>query len=301
MLVMNKLSPEKRAQILSMLVEGASMRSTARVCDVTLNTVSKLLVAAGTACENFHDSTVRGLKTSHLQCDEIWSFCYAKQRTVRANPESKYIGSVGDVWTFTALDRDSKLIVNWFAGDRDTACAAAFLRDASARIVTPVHVTTDAWPGYKDLISEIFPDDASYAQIIKIFSSSPGTGPARKYSPGVVVSAEKKSIFGTFDLSQASTSHVERMNLNMRMGMRRFTRLTNAFSKKFENHCHALALYFVWYNFCKIHKTLRTTPAMAAGLTDELLDMSNIVRLIEAEEGPAKKRGAYQKRTQEVA
>jgi IS1 family transposase len=294
---MNKLSPEKRAQILSMLVEGSSMRSTARVCDVTLNSVSRLLVSAGTACENFHDATVRGLKTTHLQADEIWSFCYAKQRTVRTSlTDDKRIEGAGDVWTFTALDRDSKLIVNWFAGGRDKICARAFLEDAAARITTPVHVTTDGWQPYADLVSEVFPLDTSYAQVTKVFSSSPDKGPARKYSPGIVVKAEKHSMFGTFDTSKASTSHVERMNLNMRMGMRRFTRLTNAFSKKFENHCHALALYFVWYNFCKVHGSLRTTPAMAAGITDELMDMGHIVRLIEAEEGPAKKRGSYKKR-----
>jgi len=272
------------------------MRSTARVCDVTLNTVSRLLIAAGTACENFHDRTVRNLKTTHLQCDEIWSFCYAKKRTVKAMPDDKFSPGMGDIWTFTALDRDSKLIVNWFAGDRDATCARAFLQDASDRIETPVHVTTDGWVGYSSLVSEIFPIDASYAQINKVFTETPDSGPARKYSPGVVVRAEKKSIFGTFDLSKASTSHVERMNLNMRMGMRRFTRLTNAFSKKFENHCHALALYFVWYNFCKIHKTLKMTPAMAAGITDELMDMSHVVRLIEAEERPAKNRGPYKKK-----
>lgn len=272
------------------------MRSTARVCDVTLNAVSRLLVSAGTACENFHDATVRGLKTSYLQCDEIWSFCYAKKRTVKAMPDDKVMDGVGDVWTFTALDRDSKLIVNWFAGDRDVACARAFLEDAKGRIETPVHVTTDGWPGYQGLVNEIFALNDSYSQIIKVFSSTPDKSPARKYSPGVVVKAEKHSVFGTFDLSKASTSHVERMNLNMRMGMRRFTRLTNAFSKKFENHCHALALYFVFYNFCRVHKTLRTTPAMAAGLTDEVMDMGHIVRLIEMEEGPAKKRGPYKKK-----
>lgn len=175
-------------------------------------------------------------------------------------------------------------------------CASAFLRDASARIDTPVQVTTDGWLGYKDLISEIFPLTTSYGQVQKVFSAAPDKGPARKYSPGVVVGMTRETIFGHTDHNMISTSHVERMNLNMRMGMRHFTRLTNAFSKKLDNHCHALALYFFWYNFCKIHKTLRTTPAMAAGVVDRVMDMSDLVRLIEALEGPAKKRGPYKKR-----
>lgn len=292
---MNKLPSEKRAQILSMLVEGASMRSTARVCDVTLNTVSKLLVSAGTVCEAFHDKTVRGLQTANLQCDEIWSFCYAKRRNV-ANLKS-YVEGAGDVWTFTALDRDSKLIVSWFAGDRTGGVAEAFLKDVADRIDNrAVHVSTDGFAAYKNAVSNTFPVEASYSQVEKVFSSTPDKGPSRKYSPGVVVSAEKKSVFGTFDLTNVSTSHVERQNLTMRMSMRRFTRLTNAFSKKFDNHCHALALYFVYYNFCRIHKTLKVTPAMAAGITDELMDMSDIVRLIEQVEGPAKPRGTYRKR-----
>jgi len=291
---MNKLPLEKRVQILSMLVEGSSMRSISRVADVSINTVTKLLVDAGEACEAFHDKTVRGLKTSNLQCDEIWSFCYAKKRTVRAMPEEKYIEGAGDVWTFTALDRDSKLIVGWYAGNRDVASAAEFLRDTSARIDSPVQVTTDAWPGYKELVSEIFPLDTSYGQVQKVFSTTPDKGPARKYSPGVCVCANRETIFGNTDHNMISTSHVERQNLNMRMGMRRYTRLTNAFSKKLENHCHALALYFVFYNFVRIHKSLRTSPAQAAGITDELLSMEDVANMIDAA-NPPKKRGPYKK------
>lgn len=294
---MNKLDAAKRAQILSMLVEGSSMRSTARVCDVTLNTVSKLMIAAGSACEIFHDKTVRNLQTTNLQIDEIWSFCYAKQRTVKAMSPDKFVQGMGDIWTFTSIDRDSKMIVSWFAGDRDTGCAGAFLRDTAARIANPsVQVSTDGWAGYKDLIGEIFPLEASYGQVVKNYGNTSDKSPAKKYSPGEIIRATRETIFGNTDHNAICTSHVERMNLSMRMGMRRFTRLTNAFSKKFENHCHALALYFVWYNFCKIHKSLKVTPAMAAGLTDELMDMSHIVRLIEAMEGPAKPRGPYKKR-----
>ncbi|HEY1706699.1 MAG TPA: IS1 family transposase [Rhizomicrobium sp.] len=291
---MNKLPLETRVQILNMLVEGSSMRAVSRVADVSINTVTKLLEEAGEACEAFHDRTVRGLHTAQLQCDEIWSFCYAKKRTVRAMPEDKIIPGAGDVWTFTALDRDSKLIVSWFAGDRDVGCAAAFLRDASDRILTPVQVSTDAWPGYKDLISEIFPLEASYGQVRKIYSDTPDKGPARKYSPGVCVGQKREAVFGNTDHNMISTSHVERQNLTMRMGMRRFTRLTNAFSKKLENHAHALALYFFHYNFCRIHKSLRTSPAQAAGVTDELLTMADLVRLMD-DANPPKKRGPYKK------
>jgi len=187
------------------------------------------------------------------------------------------------------------MIVTWPVGDRNGGTATAFMKDAAARLATPVHVTTDGLPAYRDAISEAFPLDTSYAEVQKVFSATPDKGPARKYSRGVCCGMEKKSIFGTFDTSKASTSHVERQNLTMRMSMRRFTRLTNAFSKKFDNHCSALALYFFWYNWVRIHKTLRTTPAMAAGLTDTLMEMSDLVAMIDGA-NPLKKRGAYKKK-----
>jgi IS1 family transposase len=294
---MNKLPLAKRVQILSMLVEGSSMRSTSRVCEVSINTVTKLLEDAGEACIEFHDKTVRGLKTTHLQADEIWAFCYAKKRTV---PTMKfYVEGAGDVWTFTALDRHSKMIVTWLVGDRNGGTASAFMKDAAARIDSTLHVTTDGLPAYRDAVSEAFPDDTSYAQVQKVYSGTPDKGPAKKYSPGVCVSAEKKSIFGTFDTSEASTSHVERQNLTMRMSMRRFTRLTNAFSKKFDNHCYSLALYFVHYNFCRGHKSLNgATPAMKAGLVDVSLNMDFIVNLIDQRAEAPKRPATYQKRDQ---
>lgn len=293
---MNRLPTAKRVQILSMLVEGASMRAVSRVCDVSINTVTKLQEEAGVAAEAFHDATVRGLKTAQLQCDEIWAFCYAKQRTVRAMPDDKFVPGAGDLWTFTALDRDSKLMVSWYSGDRDVDSASVFLRDASDRIVTPVQVTTDAWPGYKDLVSEIFPWETGYGQVQKVYSNSPDKGPARRYSPGVCCGAERKEIFGQCEYSKISTSHVERQNLNIRMGNRRFTRLTNAFSKKVENHAHSLAIYFFHYNFCRIHKSLRTTPAQAAGVTDELLTMEHLVRLMDARAEKPNRPTTYRKR-----
>jgi IS1 family transposase len=278
---MNKLPLEKRVHILTMLVEGVSMRSISRVADVSINTVTKLLVEAGEAAEAFHDRTVNGLKTSQLQCDEIWSYCYAKQ---------------GNVAKMKALDRDSKMIVSWFAGDRTNRSAEAFLGDAAGRIVTPVQVTTDGFKGYEMAMQKTFGNhaDNSYGQIKKVYAATADKGPARRYSPGVCVSADREARFGNPDEKMTSTSHVERMNLNMRMGMRRFTRLTNAFSKKLDNHLHALALYFFHYNFCRQHKSLRTSPAQAAGVTDELLTMEHLCAIMDAA-NPPKKRGPYKK------
>jgi len=282
---MKKLPLAKRAQILSMMVEGSSLRSISRVVGVSINTVTKLLEDAGEACAAFHDRTVRGLKTTHLQADEIWGFCYAKKRTVQTMDH--YVEGAGDIWTFTALDRDSKVMVSWLDGDRDGGTARTFMRDVASRIVSTVHVTTDGLPAYRDAISEAFPLDTSYAQVQKVFSATPDKGPARKYSPGVCCGMEKKSIFGTFDTSKASTSHVERSNLTVRMGNRRMTRLTNAFSKKAENHAHMMALFFTHYNFCRAHKSLNgQTPAMAAGLTSERLTMEDIIHVADTHHRP---------------
>jgi IS1 family transposase len=292
---MNKLPLETRVQILSMLVEGSSMRSISRVCDVSINTVTKLLVEAGAACMDFHSRTVKGLQTQYLQCDEIWSFCVAKQGNVKKM--KAYNPDAGDVWTFTALDRDSKMIVTWFAGDRTSASADAFMADVAARIDTPVQLTTDGWKAYERTIAAHFSEGAgdSYAQQHKNYAATHEVGPARKYSPGKCISSETREMFGTPEMSKVSTSHVERQNLSMRMGMRRFTRLTNGFNKKLENHLNALALYFVHYNFCGIHKTLRTSPAQAAGVTDELLSVADIVKLID-DFHPVKPRGPYRKK-----
>ncbi len=291
---MNKLPLEKRVHILTMLVEGVSMRSISRVADVSINTVTKLLIEAGQAAEAFHDRTVNGLQTSQLQCDEIWSYCYAKQGNVKKMKAEN--ADAGDVWTFTALDRDSKMIVSWFAGNRSNNSAEAFLGDAAGRIVTPVQVTTDGFKGYEMAMQKTFGNqvDNSYGQIKKVYAATSDKGPARRYSPGVCVSADREARFGNPDEKMISTSHVERMNLNMRMGMRRFTRLTNAFSKKLDNHLHALALYFFHYNFCRQHKSLRTSPAQAAGVTDELLTMEHLCAIMDAA-NPPKPRGPYKK------
>jgi IS1 family transposase len=213
-------------------------------------------------------------------------------------PEDKFIPGAGDIWTFTALDRESKLMVSWHTGDRDVDTASRILRDASDRIAASgVQVTTDCWPGYRDLVSEIFPWETSYGQVQKRFSTTPDKSPARRYSPGVCCGMERKAIFGNPEHGKISTSHVERQNLNIRMGVRRFTRLTNAFSKKIEAHADALALYFFHYNFCRIHKSLRVSPAMEAGVTAHLMSMEDLVAFIDSRATPPKRPATYRKAT----
>lgn len=275
---MSKLPKEKRVQILSMLVEGSSMRSVSRIVGVSINTVSKLLVEAGEACAEFHDVNVRGLKSQRIQCDEIWSFCYAKEKN--ANTAKGAPTFAGDVWTWTSIDADSKLICNWFVGGRDAEYADYFMQDLADRLDNRVQLTTDGHRPYLKAVSGAFGNDIDYATLVKLYGPSPN-GRTTRYSPAQCNGTKKKSRTGNPDDRHVSTSYVERHNLNMRMGMRRFTLLTNAFSKKYENHCHALALYFVYYNFIRKHTTLKTTPAVAAGLVDEVYTMELIVSLVE--------------------
>lgn len=278
---MNKLPLQKRVQILSMLCEGSSMRSISRVCDVSINTVSKMLVDAGQVCAAYHDQYVRGLTCKRVQCDEIWSFCYSKDKNVKAAKAAPE--GAGNVWTWTALDADTKLICTWAVGGRDAESARNIMEDLQSRVKTRMQITTDGLRLYLDAVQEAFgADGIDFAQLIKIFGQPEGKGNDRRYSPAECVGTKKIAVDGNPDIKHVSTSYVERQNLNMRMGMRRFTRLTNAFSKKLENHCHALALYFMFYNFARIHKTLKVTPAMAAGVTDKLWSMEDIVALIDA-------------------
>jgi IS1 family transposase len=277
---MNKLDTQTRAKIIHMLVEGASLRSISRVADVSINTVTKLLVDAGTVSAAYHDQNVRGLQSKRLQCDEIWSFCYAKAKnvpTAKAAPEA-----AGDVWTWTCLDADSKLMVSWHVGDRSAEDATFLLEDVQTRIKNRVQITTDGHVSYPAAVAEVFGIDVDYAQIIKLYSAEKASSPERRYSPANCCGAIKNKVEGKPDKAHISTSYVERQNLNMRMGMRRFTRLTNAFSKKIENHCHSLALYFLYYNFVRVHKSLKVTPAMAAGVSDRLWEVEDIVALIDA-------------------
>ena len=289
---MNKLPLAKRVQILSMLVEGSSMRSISRVADVSINTVSALLVDAGKACAAHHDATVRGVRSKRIQADEIWSFCYAKAKnvsTAKAAPEEG-----GDVWTWTALDADSKLLVSYLVGGRDADYANEFMQDVAGRLLNRVQLTTDGHKAYLDAVEGVFGADIDYAMLIKHYGAP--VGALGRYSPGDCTSVDLRRVEGRPDLAHVSTSYAERQNLTMRTSMRRFTRLNNAFSKKAENHTHALALYFTFYNFVRQHKTLRCSPAMAAGLSSTLWSMADVVALIDAAAEPVKARGAYKPR-----
>ena len=269
------------------------MRSISRVADVSFNTVAKLLVDAGDACAEYHDEHVRDVKASRIQCDEIWSFCYAKAKNTATAKRLDL--AYGDVWTWTAIDADSKLIVSWLVGGRDSDYALGFMDDLASRLDTRVQLTTDGHKAYLEAVEGAFGGDIDYAMLVKLYGAAPENAKGR-YSPAECIGARKRSVEGDPDPKHISTSYTERHNLTMRMSMRRFTRLTNAFSKKIENHCHALALYFVGYNFIRIHKTLRVTPAMAAGVTDTLRDMEWIVSLIDARAPKPGRRGSYEKK-----
>jgi len=291
---MNKLPLAKRTQILAMLCEGSSMRSISRVADVSINTVAKLLVEAGEACLAIHEETVRNVKASRIQCDEIWSFCYAKAKNVegaKAAPDG-----AGDVWTWTALDSDTKLIVSYFVGDRSAESAMYLMDDLQFRLANRVQLTTDGHKSYLEAVEWAFGSEVDYAMLVKMYGELGGSTPERRYSPTEFNGSYRRRIEGNPDMGKVSTSHVERMNLSIRMQNRRFTRLTNAFSKKLDNHIHALALYFAFYNFCRVHKSLRVTPAMAAGITDRLWTLEDIVAKIDAMAPAPKPRGPYKKR-----
>lgn len=269
------------------------MRSISRITGVSINTVTKLMVDAGNACAEYHDRAVRNVRARRVQCDEIWSFVYAKKKNVEyavAAPEG-----AGDVWTWTALDSDSKLIISYLVGGRDSGYALEFMDDVRARLADRVQLTTDGHRAYLEAVEGAFGGDVDYAQLVKLYGNAPKDEQIR-YSPATCIGARREQVSGRPDPKDVSTSHVERHNLTMRMSMRRFTRLTNAFSKKIDNLIHSLSLYFVYYNFCRIHKSLRVTPAMQAGLTDTAHDMGFIVDLIEAREPKPAKRGPYKKR-----
>ena len=294
---MNKLDAKTRKLILRCLVEGQSVRATARTADVSKNTVNKLVIDAGKACSKYHDEHVRGVRASTIQCDEIWSFTYAKQKNVAKAKAKAAPDEAGDTWTWTALDSETKLIVSYLVGGRDSEYAMAFMDDLRDRLANRVQLTTDGHRAYLESVEEAFGADVDYAQLIKLYGEPTGQkGHERKYSPSECTGTRKRSVEGNPDPAKVSTSHVERQNLTMRMHMRRFTRLTNAFSKKVENHAYAVALHFMYYNFVRIHTSLRVTPAMAAGLTDRLWSLDDIVALIEADEPAPKKRGPYRKR-----
>lgn len=274
---MNRLPLSKRAQILGMLVEGMSLRATSRLADCSINTVTKLLVDVGAACGEYQDKTLRNLASKRVQCDEIWAFVYAKQKNAPA--EMKAAGQAGDIWTWTAIDADTKLMVSWMVGHRTAAAARAFTTDLAGRLSSRVQLTTDGNRLYLDAVEGAFAADVDYAMLVKLYGNEGSNTPERRYSPAECTGIRVDTMSGTPDRQHISTSYVERANLTMRMGMRRFTRLTNAFSKKVENHAHAVALHFMYYNFGRVHKTLRVTPAMEAGIADHVWSLAEIAAL----------------------
>lgn len=292
---MNQLPLAKRAHILQMLCEGVSMRAVARMADISFNTVAKLLIDAGQVCIAYHNEKVTGVKAKRVQCDEIWSFTYAKQKNVPGAKKAP-VGA-GDTWTWTALDSDSKLLVSWLVGKRDARHAQILIDDLKSRLTHRVQITTDGLRAYADAIENAFGADVDYAMLVKLYGESSDATPERKYSPSVCIGTKTHVMSGSPDGDHISTSHVERANLTMRMHMRRFTRLTNGFSKKFENHVWMVALYTVYYNWIKVHKTLRVTPAMEAGLSNQVCTFEDLAMLIEAAQEKPGKRGPYKKLT----
>jgi IS1 family transposase len=274
---MNRLSTARRAQIVSALVEGNSVRATCRMLDVDKGTVLKLLVNLGGACAEYQDRVLRNLSCKRVQCDEIWQFCYAKQKNVPADKAGEF--GYGDVWTWVAMDADTKLIPSWIVGRRDAGCAHALIQDLAGRLAHRVQLTTDGNRVYLQAVEDAFGSEIDYAMLVKVYGAEPG-GETR-YSPAVCIGATKQPITGRPDPAHISTSYIERQNLTMRMSMRRFTRLTNAFSKKVENLAAAVCLYAMHYNFGRVHQTLRVTPAMEAGVADHVWSTLEIAGLLE--------------------
>jgi len=273
--VMNKLNKTKRAQLVSVLVEGNSLRATARICDVAFNTVLKFIPEIGRVCGEYQDKAFRNLKCKRIQCDEIWSICYAKEKNVPKDKKGFF--GYGDVWTWVAMDAETKLVPSFMVGNRDAVTAKMFIDDLASRLANRVQLTTDGNKVYLEAVEGAFGCEVDYAMLVKIYESSQEE---TRYSPARCTGCNGTPITGNPDRKHISTSFVERQNLTMRMGMRRFTRLTNAFSKKIENHAFHLALHYMYYNFARIHKTLRMSPAMKAEVTDHLWSVEEIANLL---------------------
>lgn len=273
---MNKLPFFKQVAVVTALAEGNSIRATSRMTGVAKGTILTLLEKVGTVCAEFHDRTVRGLKCKRVQCDEIWNFCYAKEKNVPTEKKGQF--GYGDMWTWVGIDADTKLCASYLVARRDTACAVAFMEDLAGRIDSRIQLTTDGLRAYIVAVNGAFGLDVDFATLHKLYGSP--IGEERRYSPAICLSVKAATITGNPDPKHISTSYIERQNLTMRMQMRRFTRLTNAFSKKVDNQRHAVALYFMHYNFVRVHQTLRVTPAMESGLVTTVWTVADIVRLI---------------------
>jgi IS1 family transposase len=273
---MNRLSTDKRTAVIAALVEGTSINATCRITGVAKHTVLKLLKDLGCACAAYHDTHVRNVTARRIQCDEIWAFVYGKQKNVTAEQMAK---GAGDVWTWTAIDADTKLILSYTLGDRGAATAHAFMEDVASRTRNRIQLTTDGYRVYAEAVEDAFGSEIDYAMLVKIYGAS-NDSPESRYSPATCIGCRTGVLSGNPDPDHISTSFVERSNLSMRMGMRRFTRLTNGFSKKLENHGHMVALYFMHYNFCRVHKTLRVTPAMEASIADHVWSVEELISLL---------------------
>jgi len=278
MLNMNRLSATERVKVIRCLVDGCSMRATARTADVARNTIDKLLVELGAACSRFQDSTLRNLSCRRIQVDEIWAFCYCKQKQVTQEIAQERIA--GDIWTWAAIDADTKLGPCWTLGKRDGETADAFVSDMASRLSDRAQITSDGLAAYMDAILKAFGENVDYAKLIKYYGNEPGG--ERRYSPAISTGCEKREMIGSPDPKHVSTSYIERQNLTMRMGMRCFTRLTNASSKKVENHAAAVSLHMMYYNFARNHMTLGTSPAVAAGVADHVWSVEEIVALLDS-------------------
>ncbi len=297
MINMNRLTTADRVRIVAALVEGNRLRSITRMVGCSINTVMKFVVDFGEVCEEYHDQHVRGVKAKRVQADEIWAFCYAKDKNLP--PSMRGQPGVGSVWTWTALDADSKLVISWMVGDRDAECAGRFMMDLSHRLDGRCQPTTDGHNVYERAVQDAFGWQVDYAMLVKHYGS-PRDGEAR-YSPRECIGSHTVLLSGRPDSAHISTSHVERQNLTMRMGMRRFTRLTNGFSMKLTNHRAAIAIHFIHYNFVRVHKSLRVTPAMEAGLATHVWGLEGLVGLLAAREAltvgtEANKRGPYRRK-----
>ena len=288
---MNRLDLDARAKILHMLVEGNSLRATSRMADVAYNSVLKLVSEAGKACADYQDMALHNLPCRRIQVDEIWAFCYTKQKNV--DRAKKSVEGAGDIWTWTAIDAETKLVPSWFVGSRDADAAQMFMQDLATRMRGRIQLTSDGHNPYLEAVEGAFGADIDYAMLIKLYGHP--RDDASRYSPPECIGTHTRNIQGTPDPAHISTSYTERQNLTMRMSMRRFTRLTNGFSKKAENHSHAVALHYMHYNFGRIHKTLRVTPAMEAGVTDHIGTMEEIAALMDANY-TTKPRGPYKKK-----